>query len=197
MITIPSYGGSAWMERTLFDWLWDPCSTDALLSGREVGGLLYSAMGPQGWNVLWRVQIEGGRPVQLNDDIGEKPAISPDGTKIAAFYGNPREGRQALSKVAIIPASGGAPIRVFPLPPSADQRASPRWTPEGDGIAYVDAREPGSNIWVQPVDGGPPRPLTHFSSSRVVSFDWSWDGRQLAVSLGAMPHDMVLIEDRR
>jgi hypothetical protein len=52
------------------------------------------------------------------------------------------------------------------------------------------------NIWEQPVTGGPPKPMTHFTSDKIFSFDWSRDGR-LALSRGTDTTDAVLIKNFR
>jgi hypothetical protein len=51
-----------------------------------------------------------------------------------------------------------------------------------------------SNIWGQPVAGGPPQQVTHFTSDEIFKFDWSPDGR-LALSRGSEPIDAVLIKN--
>ncbi|HMD84755.1 MAG TPA: hypothetical protein VKO18_08655 [Terriglobia bacterium] len=42
--------------------------------------------------------------------------------------------------------------------------------------------------------GGPPKPVTHFTSDKIFWFDWSPDGR-LALSRGTEPFDAVLIKN--
>jgi hypothetical protein len=37
--------------------------------------------------------------------------------------------------------------------------------------------------------------VTDFKSDRIFSFDWSRDGKQLAVARGALTSDMVLISN--
>jgi Tol biopolymer transport system component len=69
-----------------------------------------------------------------------------------------------------------------------------RWVPGGWGLAYLDSPGGVSNIWVQPLDGSPPRQLSDFKAERIDSFDWSADGRWLAVVRGAETSDVVLIE---
>jgi eukaryotic-like serine/threonine-protein kinase len=167
------------------------CSAD----GRWVA---YTAVGSEGWTVLWRVPIEGGPPVQLNSDVARKPAISPDGSRIAVYFAYQLEGEQTEpSKIAIIPANGNRPVRVFTLPSTVDRRVELRWTPDGRGIAFVDERGGASNIWTLSLDKSPPRQLSNFTSGRVLGFNWSRNGGQLAVSLGGMPHDLVVIESAR
>ena len=68
-----------------------------------------------------------------------------------------------------------------------------RWTPDGRGIAYLDATL--SNIWVQPLDGSAPRQLTHFKDNRrTISFAWSPDGSRLAINRFTIATDVVLFK---
>jgi len=50
-----------------------------------------------------------------------------------------------------------------------------------------------SNIWLQPVDGEEPRQLTDYKTDFIFSFDWSRDGKQLALSRGTEDRDVILI----
>ena len=49
------------------------------------------------------------------------------------------------------------------------------------------------NLWRVPLDGGAPVRLTHFDSERIHGFDWSHDGRLLAVVRGGWRGDIVLL----
>ena len=51
-----------------------------------------------------------------------------------------------------------------------------------------------SNLWVQPRDGRPARPLTDFKSDLIFDFAWSPDG-DLALSRGTVTSDVVLIKN--
>jgi Tol biopolymer transport system component len=69
-----------------------------------------------------------------------------------------------------------------------------RWTADGRGVAYVNARA-GSNIWIQPLDGSEARPLTHFNDGkRIVSFTWSPDFARLAIVRERTSTDIVLFK---
>jgi len=93
----------------------------------------------------------------------------------------------------MVPFAGGQPAKVFPLP--ATVGFSPiGWTPDGRGICFLNSVNGVGNIWEQPVAGGPPTPVTHFTSDRIFYFDWSRDGR-LALSRGTEPTDAVLIKN--
>ena len=68
-----------------------------------------------------------------------------------------------------------------------------RWTPDGRGLAYVDAV--GTNLWVQPIDNEAARRLTMFPDDKQITyFAWSPDGKQLAVSRAVTISDIVLLK---
>jgi Tol biopolymer transport system component len=140
--------------------------------------------------VLMKVPSEGGLAVQLTDYNSYFPSVSPDGRWIACWYlpsQNPPPG------LAMVPFAGGQPAKVFPLPAAAGLIA---WTPDGHAISYINNVNGVGNIWEQPVAGGPPKPVTHFTSDQIFWFDWSRDGR-LALSRGTEPTDAVLIKNFR
>jgi Tol biopolymer transport system component len=157
--------------------------------------VVYQSFTSSGFS-LWKVSIDGGEPVLVTDKFATLPVVSPDGKLIACYYGDP----PATTKFALLPFDGGDPVKLFDLPTNAIPvgeifRQPVRWTPDGRGLTYVLTRGLVSNIWLQPVDGGPPRQLTDFKTDRIFSFDWSRDGKWLAVSRGAVDSDVVLIRD--
>lgn len=87
-------------------------------------------------------------------------------------------------------------MKRFDFPPTVVQRFV-RWSPDRQSIAY--ANNPGglSDIWLQPVDGSPPKQLTSFKAEQILAFDWSRDGRSLAFIRGVETSDIVLIEQRK
>jgi Tol biopolymer transport system component len=60
-------------------------------------------------------------------------------------------------------------------------------------VLYIDTRDGVSNIWSQPLDGGSPKRITDFKTDRIFSFDWSKDGKQLALSRGTQTSDVVFL----
>ncbi|MEK6335859.1 MAG: protein kinase [Acidobacteriota bacterium] len=146
----------------------------------------------QGKRALHRVSINGGNPEQLTDYSSVCPTISPDGRWISCYY---RLEAKAPWKLAIIPFDGGPPVQTFEVPQNVNFTSLVRWTPDGRALAYSTNRDGISNIWIQPLDGSPPRQFTDFKSDEIFWFDWSPDGRQLGVSRGAVTSDVVLIKD--
>jgi Tol biopolymer transport system component len=82
----------------------------------------------------------------------------------------------------------------FDWPPTAGE---PRWAPGGDAVQYVLTKNGVSNIWQQKLTGGPPNQITHFASGLIFDFNWSRDGRQLALTRGSQSSDVILISNFR
>ena len=121
----------------------------------------------------------------------------PDGSLIACFYREDPPNSPAI-KVAVIPFQGGDPVKVLDLPrPSFSGAPGLRWTPDGRALTFIDTVGGVSNIWSLPLDGGPPKQLTAFKDDQIFWFDYSRDGRQLALSRGKQTSDVVLIKDFR
>ena len=136
-----------------------------------------------------------GTPIQVADAYTLSPAVSPDGRLIAAFYGHPQTERQAVQpQIAIFPVDGGPPVKLLPVPETANQQSGLRWTRDGQSIAYVDHQNGFANLWAISLDGTI-RKLTDLHADQIFDFDWSWDGLRPAVVVGAEPHDMVLMEN--
>jgi hypothetical protein len=53
------------------------------------------------------------------------------------------------------------------------------------------------NIWVQPIAGGAPYPLTKFTDRVINDFAWSPDGTRLAITRGTALADIVQIKGIR
>jgi TolB protein len=150
---------------------------------------------------LWKVPIGGGSPIQLTDYASNSPAISPDGKWIACFY-LPDPAQSDKRKIAIVPFEGGRPAKIIDFQRAAKASwlldSGLKWTPDGRALAYLDLRKGVLNIWSQPLDGSPPKPLTNFDrSGQVWSFAWSRDGKQLAMARGAIKSDVVLIDNSK
>jgi serine/threonine protein kinase/Tol biopolymer transport system component len=154
--------------------------------------VLYTLLG-SGKPTLWRVSMNGGAPQQLTDRFTSSPVISPDGRLIACFY---REDQpNSAGKIALLPFEGGEPIKLFDVSTSIGRLL--RWTPDGRALTYIVTASGISDVWSQPIDGGAPRQLTNFKTDQIFWFDWSRDGKQLAVARGSVASDVVLISSFR
>jgi serine/threonine protein kinase/Tol biopolymer transport system component len=133
---------------------------------------------------LWIVPIGGGEPTAITRTSGARPSVSPDG-KTIAFLSLSDQNKSELV-VCDLPACSARRT----LPTSNNH---PKWTPDGRGLAFVDPATQ-SNIVVQPLDGGPRRPLTRFTAGTIADFNWSHDGKHLAVAHVVVTNDIVLLK---
>jgi len=161
---------------------WPDCSPD--------GKWIVYSSSRAGKTTLWKVAIDSGIPVQLTHKSSDYPAISPDGKLIACSYKDDHPDSRAT--IAVIPFEGGEPIKVFDRP-----TGFVRWTTDGRALTYIETRQGVSNLWSQPLAGGPPKQLTNFPSETIFNFAWSRDGKQLALARGVVNNDVVLISNFR
>jgi Tol biopolymer transport system component len=154
--------------------------------------VVFTRVGGGKW-VLMKVPSGGGPASRLTDYNSYWASLSPDGRWVACVYS---PGQNQPLSLAMVPFAGGQPAKVFPLPATASTDKPIHWTPDGRAISFINTVNGIGNIWEQPVAGGPPKAVTHFTSDKIFGFDWSRDGR-LALSRGTEATDAVLIKNFR
>jgi Tol biopolymer transport system component len=70
------------------------------------------------------------------------------------------------------------------------------FTPDGKSVAYIIRDQGVDNIWVQPLDGLPGRQITNFTSEHIAEFQWSPDGKTIAVARAHDTSDVVLLREK-
>ncbi|HLM54637.1 MAG TPA: winged helix-turn-helix domain-containing protein [Pyrinomonadaceae bacterium] len=156
--------------------------------------VVYNSVSPdESLYSLWKVSAGGGGPVRLTGDGYERPAVSPDGRRIAGFHRDVSAGNGY--RIAVTPFDGGPPERTFDIPADIVPLPFVRWSPDGQALTYTAHRDGIPNIWTQPPDGGPARQLTDFKAEGRLRFDWSRDGRQLVFSRHVWTSDLVLLRN--
>jgi eukaryotic-like serine/threonine-protein kinase len=143
----------------------------------------------EGTSSAWRISIEGGEATKITDAECYNARVSPDGNLIACGYRF--EGK---TKLAIVPMTGGAPTKLFDVPPTHNFDGSIRWTRDGRFICY---RDWVNGLWSQSVEGGAPKLLKGLPEEKLYQYDWSPNGKQLAFVRGRSLRDVVLITDFR
>jgi eukaryotic-like serine/threonine-protein kinase len=143
---------------------------------------------------LWKVGINGGPPLLLSDMFAAFPTVSPDGKWIACYHVD----KQHPFQLIIFPIEGGQPAKTINLPSTGGPlNGHPSWSADGKSVVFVNRVNNVTNIWSQPIDGSPPKPITNFKSLWIYYFATSRDGKQIALSRGDQYQDIVVIKDFR
>lgn len=147
---------------------------------------------------IMRVPLAGGTPTKIAAGFFSQIGQSPDG-KLLAFLNAPesQDGKYHF-QIELFPTDGSTPPRAIDADPRFALEDRPfagflRFTPDGKAFSYGVFENSVGNIWVQPLDGSAPRPLTHFTSEEIRDFDWSPDGKRLAIVRGHTDSDVVLL----
>ena len=163
---------------------------------------------------LMRVPIDGGasQPVPGSDvprmfGGGVGFAISPD-SKLLVFNADinaPDHPQTAESKLAIVNLDSNSqsiPRLITPDPRMAGGPSSNNFNnnlsfaPDGKSVAYIIRDKGVDNVFVQPLDGSPGRQVTSFTSEEISQFQWSPDGKTLAVARVQNTSDVVLLREK-
>ena len=132
---------------------------------------------------IFKISIDGGKPVTLARGTAFSPVVSPDGILIA--YGRTDgQGASAKSKIVLQRLENGAIEKEIELPPTYNWHEL-GWTPDGRALTYVhNTTAATENVYMQPLAGGPPVQLTHFNSEPAIvpAYAWSPDGKKFAVT---------------
>jgi eukaryotic-like serine/threonine-protein kinase len=136
-----------------------------------------------------RVSIDGGAAQTIVGEPVGQFDLSADGKWIASV--EVAEADHKL-KIRLDPATGGKPTYA-----DADARMSspPLFGPDGKSVVYV-AREKGvDNLWSQALDGTHRKQLTTFDKDLIFRYEYSQDGKLIAIERGNIEADAFLLRD--
>ncbi len=134
---------------------------------------------------IFKIPIDGGKPIELARGTQFSPPVSPDGKMIA--YGKIEgQGATAKSKIIVQNLDDAAIVKEIEMPATYNW-VWLGWIPDSKAFTYVH-NTTGSiqNIYMQPLTGGPPVQLTHFDSEPglIAAYAWSRDGKKFAITRG-------------
>ena len=144
---------------------------------------------PNSRHTLWKIPAEGGDPVQVSNIECDTPHYSPDGRFISCVHDG--------NKITLISSEDGSVVRIFEPEALAILNIGAGWSPDGQSLVYLVARNDVTNLVQQPIDGSANRPLTNFTSGSVYNFAFSTDGARLYLARGYDIHDAVIIKNFR
>ncbi|MGZ8283866.1 MAG: amidohydrolase family protein, partial [Allosphingosinicella sp.] len=120
----------------------------------------------------WNVEAPRGltlRKVPINTDEGTwmNVDVSPDGRRVAF---------DMIGDIYVMSIAGGTPTRIAE---GLSYEQQPRWSPDGQRIAFVSDRGGGDNIWIMAADGSNKKQLTKEEFRLLNQPSWSPDGRYI------------------
>ena len=104
--------------------------------------------------------------------IGARPSVSPAASRTGSLV---FEQQNFDSDIYLLRESGREAIARSTL-----WEDEPRWSPDGNQLAFVSERSGSRELWVSERSGGTAAQLTHFLNTTVRSPRWSPDGRSIA-----------------
>lgn len=105
------------------------------------------------------------------------PQLSPKGDQIAfAITDVDQAANKSTTQIYLLPIAGGEPRQI-----TNDEHSSttPRWSPDGERLAFVSARDGESQIWTMDVSSGSLQKVTTLSTGAGDPV-WSPDGKWIA-----------------
>ena len=157
------------------------------LSVTPDGRFVVCASQGDGEVAAWRVPMEDGEPEIVAKGL-DRPAVSPDGRWLAGI--NVRPDARQLSLV-VVDMDGGANARDLGAIAPATGNGLLEWTASGDGILFSTVER--TNVWLQPIAGGPRRRVTNLTALGIARGRLTADGGALIVARGAAQTDAYLI----
>ncbi len=148
---------------------------------------------------LQRVAVDGSASQPLPAlAVFSRVTISPDNKTAALVTSHPGDAKE---KIVLLPLDSSQPPRYLDIEKPRETSLAPfgsaplRFTADGKAVTYAVFDGNADNIWLQNLDGSPGKFLTDFKSELIRDFDYSFDGKQLAVVRGHRESDVVLIRD--
>jgi serine/threonine protein kinase len=122
--------------------------------------------------------------------------ISPDGKYFACVITmTPTPGSSGVQKINVVPLDAGAQPQTRLIDPDQRIKGHLTFSPDGKSFVYSIHANGVENLWQQPVDGGPGRQITNFPGEQITNYNWSPDGKSIAMIRQHIESDVVLLHD--
>jgi Tol biopolymer transport system component len=136
---------------------------------------------------LWRVSINGEKPVKLTDRTTRSPRISPDGKTIACYILNPETNTMML---ALVSAETGEVLK-YPATPQNDDVPFLDWSKDGENLFVVLQRGKPFSLWKLPLNANQPEQLREWENDAIFRLAISRNGERVFYEVGNQLNSVV------
>jgi Tol biopolymer transport system component/DNA-binding winged helix-turn-helix (wHTH) protein len=152
--------------------------------GREI---YFSRYDGARWRIV-KMPFGGGDISQIVPEFSLFYSFSPDGKTFAHSYLDEQKRRWFT---AIRNIADNSIVKQFEIEPISFVD----WTPDGKNLIYnaSESFRDGGSLWLQPLDGSPPKQVLEAKEDRVYHAAWSFDKQKLYLSRGKTVSNIVLI----
>ncbi|HEX2034212.1 MAG TPA: S9 family peptidase [Chloroflexota bacterium] len=128
---------------------------------------------------------------RLRYPLIQEVAPAPDGRRVAFVVREPllaEDRSEFVCHVYLAPATGegGETIQLTCGP---HRNTHPRWSPDGQQLAFLSTRSGRANLYVMRLAGGEPWPLTAYEKTSIAAIEWAPDGRSIAFRMPEPPDE--------
>ena len=163
-----------------------------IAGGQHVGDAAFSADGSSIYYVaarvsdwaLWKVPFDGGASIRLLDCEESRPAISPDGTTLAAISPD--------RSLVLLNLTTGESTRK----PLARNAGDLSWTSR-EAVDYSVESGPDCGVWRLPLNGAPAEQLLHPGQARMWGYSVESGGKRVAYVAGRARSNLMQISNLR
>jgi Tol biopolymer transport system component len=133
-------------------------------------------------NAFMKMPLAGGKAERFSSGFAAMQSgydVAPDGKTVAL---GTYDFKTQKPNISLVEADSGKTLRTLEY--DARHNGIIRFSPDGKGVVYPIREKGVDNLWLQPLDGSTGRQLTKFTSLKIYSYRWSFDGKSLALVRG-------------
>jgi serine/threonine-protein kinase len=158
--------------------------------------LYYTHTDDKQWGVE-KIAVAGGPPALVREDYAVAVGAGPS----TLYYASRLKNDTWDVEIRRASPEGGPPSTIVRLPgarmPLTPVMVSAAVSPDGRTIAIALTDGATTNLWAQPIEGGPLRPLTDFGERPTLivrGVSWSPDGQFIYAAVAESDADVVLLD---
>jgi len=140
-------------------------------------------------STLRRIPSSGGPPEIIFNGVCGVPHFSNSGQMISCTDDD--------SKFSIISAASREILREFVPENTFISNSGVRWSHDDKYLVYRVVKHATTNLWKQPINGGPAIPLTRFEKGDIYNFNFDPQGSRLYLARGTQIRNAILIKNFR